>query len=92
VRLIRACHAPLELFQKHATILAHELSLLSPYATWFATYFFIGAKILDVKEALKQTVIDMEWDMYERAFLDMQKKCMGTQAREVMRLILGDDS
>lgn len=92
MRLIRAYHAPLALFQKHAAILAQELSLLSPYGTCFATYFFIGAKILDLKEALKQIVIDMEWDMYKKAFLDMQKKCMGTQAREVKRLILGDDS
>jgi hypothetical protein len=45
------------------------------------------ARVLDVKEALKQTVTDVEWDTYVRTLSDTQRK-----ARELRRLILGDDS
>jgi hypothetical protein len=45
-----------------------------------------------VKEALKQTVIDVEWDMYVRTLSDTQRKPVRMQAREVRRLILSDDS
>jgi hypothetical protein len=46
------------------------------------------ARVLNVKEALKQTVTDVEWDMYVRTLSDTQRK----PVREVKRLILGDDS
>jgi hypothetical protein len=59
VRFIRACHVPLAIFRKHATIHAKGLSLLSPGATRFATNFLMVARVLDVKEALKQTVTDV---------------------------------
>jgi hypothetical protein len=41
---------------------------------------------------LKQTVIDVEWDTYVRTLLDSQKKPVRTQAQEVRRLILSDES
>jgi hypothetical protein len=50
------------------------------------------ARVLDVKEALKQTVTDIEWDTYVRTLSDTQRKPIQTQARELRRLILGDDS
>jgi hypothetical protein len=50
------------------------------------------ARVLDVKEALKQTVTDVEWDTYVRTLFDTQRKPVRTQARELRRLILGDDS
>jgi hypothetical protein len=53
VRFIRARHVPLALFCKHAAIHAKGLSLLSPGATRFVTNFFMVARVLDVKEALK---------------------------------------
>jgi hypothetical protein len=56
VRFIRARHVPLVLFCKHAAIHAKELSLLSPGATRFVTNFLMVARVLDMKEALKQTV------------------------------------
>jgi hypothetical protein len=62
VRFIRARHVPLALFPKHAAIHAKGLSLLSPGATRFATNFLMVARVLNVKEALKQTVTDVEWD------------------------------
>jgi hypothetical protein len=45
-----------------------------------------------VKEALKQTVTDVESDTYVRTLSDTQRKPIRTQARELRRLILGDDS
>jgi hypothetical protein len=70
VRFIRARHVPLALFRKHAAIHAQGLSLLSPSATRFAIKFFMVARVLDVKEALKQTVTDVEWDTYVRTLSD----------------------
>jgi hypothetical protein len=49
------------------------------------------AKVLNVKEALKQTVTDVEWDTYVRTLSDTQRKPVQTQAWEVRKLILGDD-
>jgi hypothetical protein len=92
VRFIKARHVPLALFHKHAAIHAKGLSLLSPGATRFATNFLMVARVLDMKEALKQTVTDVEWDTYVRTFSDTQRKPVRMQARELRRLILGDDS
>jgi hypothetical protein len=92
VRFIKARHVPLALFHKHTTIHAKGFSLLSPGATRFATNFLMVARVLDVKEALKQTVTDVEWDTYIRTLSNMQRKLVRTQARELRRLILGDES
>jgi hypothetical protein len=92
VRFIRARHILLALFCKHAAIHAKGLSLLSPGAARFATNFLMVARVLDVKEALKQTVTDVEWDTYVRTLSDTQRKPVRTQAQELRRLILGDDS
>jgi hypothetical protein len=66
VRFIRARHIPLALFRKHATIHTQGLSLLSPNVTRFATNFLMVTRVLNVKEVLKQTVTDVEWDTYVR--------------------------
>jgi hypothetical protein len=92
VRFIKARHVLLAFFCKHATIHAKGLSLLSPGATRFATNFLMVARVLDVKEALKQTVTVVEWDTYVRTLSDTQRKPIWKQARELRRLILGDDS
>jgi hypothetical protein len=60
VKFIRLRHIPLALFRKHTAILAQGLSLVSPGTTRFATNFLMVARVLDVKETLKQTVIDVE--------------------------------
>ena len=91
VKFIRLCHIPLALFCKHTIILAQRLSLVNPGVTRFATNFFMVAKVLDMKETLKQIVIDGEWNTYVRTLLDTQKKPMWTQAQGVRRLILSDD-
>jgi hypothetical protein len=92
VKFIRACNVPLALFRKHAAIHAQGLSLLSLGTIRFATNFFMVARVLDVKKALKQTVTDVEWDTYVRTLSDMQRKPVRTQVQEGKRLILGDDS
>jgi hypothetical protein len=81
VKFIRAHHVPLALFRKHAAIHAQGLSLMSPSAIQFATNFLMVARVLDVKEALKQTVTDVEWDTYVRTWSDTQRKPVQTQAR-----------
>jgi hypothetical protein len=70
VRFIRARHVPLALFRKHAAIHAKGLSLFSPGTTRFATNFLMVARVLDVKEVLKQTVTVVEWDTYVRTLSD----------------------
>jgi hypothetical protein len=45
--------------------------MLSLGATRFATNFLIVDRIFEVKEALKQTVIDVEWDTYVRTLSNM---------------------
>ena len=89
---IKAHHVLLALFCKHATIHARGLSLLSPGAIQFATNFLMVAWALNVKEVLKQTVTNVEWNMYIRTLSDMQRKPIRTQAHKVRRLILGDVS
>jgi hypothetical protein len=91
VWFIRARHVPLALFRKHAAIHAKGLSLLSPGAIRFATNFLMVSKVFDVKEALKQTVTDVEWDTYVRTLSNTQRKPIWTQPRKLRRLI-GDDS
>jgi hypothetical protein len=85
-------HVPLALFCKHAAIHAKGLSLLSPCTTRFATNFLMVARVLDVKEALKQIVTNIKWNTYIRTLSNTQRKPVQTQARELRRLILGDDS
>jgi hypothetical protein len=63
-KFIRFHHVFLALFYKHAAILAQGWSLLSPGTTQFSTNFFMVARIFDMKEALKQIVIDVEWDVH----------------------------
>jgi hypothetical protein len=92
VKFRRAHHVSLALFRKHVTIHVQGLSLLSPGATRFASNFLMVARVLDVKEALKQTITDLEWDTYVRTLSDTQRKHVRTQARELRKLVLSDDS
>jgi hypothetical protein len=50
------------------------------------------ARVLNVKEVLKQTITNVVWDTYVRTLFDTQRKPVRTQVRELRRLILGDDS
>jgi hypothetical protein len=91
IKFRRLHHVPLALFHKQAAICAQRLSILSLGATQSATNFFMVARVLNMKEALKQIVIDVEWDTYVRTLLDEQKKPVRTQGQEVRRLIVSDD-
>ena len=91
VKFRRARHVLLVLFHKHVAIHAQGLSLLSPSVTRFAINFFMVARILDMKDMLKQTIIDLEWDTYARTLFNMQRKLVQTQAWELRRMVLSDD-
>jgi hypothetical protein len=60
VKFVRLHYVSLALFCKHIAILTQGLSLLSLGATWFATNLFMVSRVLDMKEALIQTVTDVE--------------------------------
>jgi hypothetical protein len=67
-------------FPQAWAIYAQGLNLLSPGATRFSTNFLMVARVLDAKEALKQTITDVEWDTYVRTLSDTQRKPVWTQA------------
>jgi hypothetical protein len=91
IKFIRLRHFSLALFQKHVAISAHGLSILSHGATRFATNFLMVARVLDVKEGLKQTMGDVEWNTYVKTLWNTQKKPMQMQTREVKKLLLSDE-
>jgi hypothetical protein len=70
VKFIRARHILLALFRKHAAIHAQGLNLLSLGTTRFAINFFMVARVLDVTEALKQTITDIKWNAYIKTLFD----------------------
>ena len=74
IKFIRLHHVPLVLFRKQAAIYAQRLRILSLGATQSTTNFFTVARVLNMKEALKQIEIDVEWNTYIRTWLDKQKK------------------
>jgi hypothetical protein len=80
VKFIRLHLIILAIFRKHATIFAQGLSFLSLSTIRFATNFFMVARVMEVKEALKQTVANVEWDTYVRTLSDTQKKPLWAQA------------
>ena len=65
IKFIRLHHVFLALFYKHVAILAQRWSLLNPGTTQFSTNFFMVARLFDMKEALKQTMIGIEWDVHQ---------------------------
>ena len=61
---------------------------MSPGATRFVTNFLMVARVLDMKEALKQTITDVEWGTYVRILFNMQRKPIRTQEWMMRKLIL----
>ena len=54
VKFFKKRHMPLAIFRKYKT----RLSLLKPLETRFASYFIMIDRLLEVKDALKQSVVD----------------------------------
>jgi hypothetical protein len=66
VRFITNHHYSLALFRTHAAAVAeekHELvrQLLKPGETRVATFFIAIQRLVDVRDALEQTVADWDW-------------------------------
>jgi hypothetical protein len=48
-------------------------------------------RVFNVKDALTQTLTNMDWIVYVRTLQDTQKKLVWIQARDVRKLILSND-
>ena len=60
VKFVKKRHMPLAVFCKHEA----KFSLLMPGQTRFASHFIMIDRLLNVKEALEQTVVDPQWTAY----------------------------
>ena len=60
VKFVKKRHMPLVVFRKHEA----KFSLLMPGQTRFASHFIMIDRLLNMKEALEQTVIDPQWTAY----------------------------
>ena len=60
VKFVKKRHMPLAVFLKHEA----KFSLLMPGQTRFASHFIMIDRLLNVKEALEQTVVDPQWTAY----------------------------
>ena len=60
VKFVKKCHMPLAVFRKHEA----KFSLLMHGQTRFASHFIMIDRLLNVKEALEQTVVDPQWTAY----------------------------
>ncbi len=71
-------HASLAFYRMHA-----KKQFLKPAETWYATYFILLDRMLEVQHALKATVIGTEWSTWSESKTDQGKK--------VSRMLLNDD-
>ena len=60
VKFVKKRHMPLAVFRKHEA----KFSLLMPGQTRFASHFIMIDRLLNVKEALEQTIVDPQWTAY----------------------------
>ena len=60
VKFVKKRHMPLAVFRKHEA----KFSLLMLGQTRFASHFIMIDRLLNVKEALEQTVVDPQWTAY----------------------------
>ena len=69
VKFFRKRHMPFAIFRKYET----RFSLLKPLETRFASYFIMIDRLLEVKDALKQSVVDSQWMAYVNTLDDRDK-------------------
>jgi hypothetical protein len=89
VKFISNYHCSLALFRKHAVAVAeekHELvrELLKPGETRFATFFITIQRLVDVRDALEQTVADRDWKEWseKQSYKEVAKEVKKTIQRE----------
>lgn len=85
VKFIKIRQMPLSVFRKHEA----SLSLLMPGQTRFASHYIMISRLLKVRGALEQSVVDPEWRNYET------KKTLSARdkakiSRDVKRVVLDD--
>jgi hypothetical protein len=71
-------HKSLAIFRTHS-----ELELLKPAETRFATAFMLMDRLVEVKQALEETVVDREW----RAWVDGSSAALRDAAEDVKSLV-----
>ena len=85
VKFIKIRQMPLSVFRKHEA----KLSLLMPGQTRFASHYIMISRLLKVRGALEQSVVDPDWRNYET------KKTLSARdkakiSRDVKRVVLDD--
>jgi Protein of unknown function (DUF 659)/hAT family C-terminal dimerisation region len=86
VKFVKNRQMPLAVFRKHEV----NLSLLLPGQTRFASNFIMIDRLLKVKEALEQSVVDPDWQAYVTKLRDTRKDRARTLSRTVKRLVLDE--
>jgi hypothetical protein len=71
-------HKSLAIFRTHS-----ELELLKPAETRFATAFMLMDRLVEVKQALEESVVDREW----RAWVESSSAALRDTAEEVKSLV-----
>ena len=84
VKFFKSRQMPLAIFRKHET----KYSLLLPAKTRFASKFIMIDRLLKVKAALQQSVVDPQWEQYVRKLKDNRKTQPRSESRDVKKFVL----
>ena len=86
VKFVKNRQMPLAVFRKHEA----KFSLLLPGQTRFASNFIMIDRLLKVKDALEQSVVDPEWRAYVTKLRDTRRDRARTFSRSVKTLVLDE--
>ena len=86
VKFVKNRQMPLAVFRKHEA----KFSLLLPGQTRFASNFIMVDRLLKVKDALEQSVVDPEWRAYVTKLRDTHRDRARTFSRSVKTLVLDE--
>ena len=79
VKFIRKRHMPLAIFRKQEK----KFSLVMSWKTRSGSNFLMVDRLLKVKQALPQSVVDEQWMSYVSGLRDTSKKKPGTISRDL---------
>ena len=86
VKFVRNRQMPLAVFRKHEA----KFNLLLPGQTRFASNFIMVDRLLKVRAALEQSVVDPDWLAYVTKLRDSRKDKARTLSRTVKKLVQDD--
>lgn len=86
VKFIKKRHMPLAVFQKHEK----KFSLVMSGKTRFGSNFLMVDRLVRVRQALQQSVVDEQWISYVSGLRDTSKKKPRTISRDVKKYVLDD--